>query len=168
MNIVCFGDYANVVTVHQWDALENACHQSTNPIRASKHLRRSHPESDQSWTRINANYINLYISRRFSLKTKFAVIWVKRRQKASFLSPKSSKITVTKKKERRKRKSEEKKKNNGCTISFYNSYFGDDFWPKENCWTQKVHLAITLSKIRIADYNCTRNSNIFKNISLSN
>ena len=110
MNIVCFGDYANVVTVHQWDALENACHQSTNPIRASKHLRRSHPESDQSWTRINANYINLYISRRFSLKTKFAVNRVKRRQKASFLSPKSSKITVTKKKERRKKKSEEKKK----------------------------------------------------------
>ena len=70
-------------------------------------------------------------------------------------------------KEKKKERGEEKK-NNGCTISFYNSYFGDGFWPKENCWTQKVHLAITLSKIRIADYNCTRNSNIFKNISLSN
>ena len=33
---------------------------------------------------------------------------MKRRQKAGFLSPRSSKITVTKEKERRKRKSEEK------------------------------------------------------------
>ena len=40
--------------------------------------------------------------------TKFAVIWVKRRQKARFLNPRSFKITVTKEKERRKRKSEEK------------------------------------------------------------
>ena len=42
--------------------------------------------------------------------TKFAVIWVKKRQKAGFLSPRSSKITVTKEKASRKRKSEEKKK----------------------------------------------------------
>ena len=41
--------------------------------------------------------------------TKFAVIWVKRRQKAHFLSPRSSKITVAKEKERKERKSEEKK-----------------------------------------------------------
>ena len=32
---------------------------------------------------------------------------------------------------------------------YYNSYFGDRFWPKKNCWTQKVYLAITLSKIRL-------------------
>ena len=138
-----------------------------------------------------------------NLLTKFAVIWVKRRQKAGFLSPRSSKITVTKEKERRKRKGEEKerrrrKKSNGCTISFYNSYFGvfgrqqeyntiiwrdttlfdseDDYCTgcgnvshcqqqqsysglhspgrsnlsqKKNCWTQEVHLVITLSKIRL-------------------
>ena len=42
--------------------------------------------------------------------TKFAVIWVKKRQKAGFLSPRSSKIIVTKEKASRKRKSEEKKK----------------------------------------------------------
>ena len=42
--------------------------------------------------------------------TKFAVIWVKRRQKAGFLSPRSSKITLTKEKEGRKRKSEEKER----------------------------------------------------------
>ena len=35
---------------------------------------------------------------------------MERRQKAGFLSPKSSKITVTKKKERRKRKNEGKEK----------------------------------------------------------
>ena len=34
---------------------------------------------------------------------------------------------------------EETKKRNGCTLSFYNSYFGD----------KKVHSAITLSKIRL-------------------
>ena len=71
---------------------------------------------------------------------------MKRRQKAGFLSPRSSKIIVTKEKERRKRKIEEKeirrrKKSNGCTLSFYNKT------EQKNCRTQKVHLAITLSKI---------------------
>ena len=42
--------------------------------------------------------------------TKFAVIWVKRCQKARLSSPRSSKITVPKEKERRKRKSEKKEK----------------------------------------------------------
>ena len=75
--------------------------------------------------------------------TKISVVWVKRRQKACFLSPRSSKIIVTKRKERRKRKSEEKerrrwKKSNGCTLSFYNSYFGDSFWLEKNCSMQKV------------------------------
>ena len=73
---------------------------------------------------------------------------MKRRQKAGFLSPRSSKIIVTKEKERRKRKIEEKeirrrKKSNGCTLSFYNKT------EQKNCWTQKVYLAITLSKIRL-------------------
>jgi len=54
----------------------------------------------------------------------------KRRQKAAFLEPISSKITLTKKKERRKRKSEEeerrrKKESNGFTLTFYNGYFGE-------------------------------------------
>ena len=61
---------------------------------------------------------------------------MKRRQKAGFSNPRSFKITVTKEKERRKRKSEEKerrrrKKSNGYTFSYYNSYFGDSFWPKK-------------------------------------
>ena len=57
--------------------------------------------------------------------TKFAVIWVKRRQKAGFLAPISSKLTLTREKNRRKRKSKEeerrrREKSNGCTLSFYN------------------------------------------------
>ena len=69
-----------------------------------------------------------------TILTKFAVVWVKRRQ--SFLSPRSFKITVTKEKERRTRESEEKERgkreqSNGCTLSFYNSYFGDSFWHKK-------------------------------------
>ena len=62
---------------------------------------------------------------------KFAVMSEKASK--SFLSPRSSKITVTKEKERKKRESEEKErrrreKSNGCTLSFYNSYF---FLPKK-------------------------------------
>ena len=29
------------------------------------------------------------------------------------------------------------------------SYFGDSFWPKKSCWSEKVHLALTFSKIRL-------------------
>ena len=89
--------------------------------------------------------------------TKFAVIWVKRCQKAGFLSLRSSKITVKKEKERRKRKSEENKrrkreKHNGCTLCFYNSYvLWRWFLARKNCWTQKVHFTIMLSKIRPED-----------------
>ena len=55
-------------------------------------------------------------------------------------------------KERKKRKSQEeewrrREKNNGCTLGFYNGYFGDRFWPKINCWAEEVYLAITFSKI---------------------
>ena len=35
------------------------------------------------------------------------------------------------KEEERGEGKEEKKKSNGCTLSFYNSYFGDSFWPKK-------------------------------------
>ena len=68
------------------------------------------------------------------------------------MEPISSKITLTKKKERRKRKSEEeerrrRKTSNGFTLTFYNGFFGD--WPEKNCWTQKVHLVVTFSKIRL-------------------
>ena len=49
--------------------------------------------------------------------TKFAVIWVKKRQKARFSSP-SSKIIVTKEKGKEKERGEGKD-------SFYNSYFGE-------------------------------------------
>ena len=57
----------------------------------------------------------------------------------------------------RKRDSEEEKggeekKSNGCTLNFYNGYFGDRFWPKKlNCWTQKDHLAIRFQK---SGYSC--------------
>ena len=58
-----------------------------------------------------------------------------------------------KKKERREGKKEKKQKSKGCTLSFYNSYFGDSFWPKKkNCWMQKANMAIPLSKIRLELY----------------
>ena len=90
---------------------------------------------------LGCKYVCMYVCLADFLKTnltKFAVIWVKRHQKACFLSLRSSKITVKKEKERRKRKSEEKKRkkrekhNYGlCTLSFCNSYFSDTFWPKK-------------------------------------
>ena len=56
--------------------------------------------------------------------------------KGRFLGPISSKITLTRERERRTRKSEEeemrrREKSNGCTLSFYNGYFEDRFWPKK-------------------------------------
>ena len=31
-----------------------------------------------------------------------------------------------------------KERSNGCTLSFYNGYFGW-FWTKKKCWTEKIH-----------------------------
>ena len=45
--------------------------------------------------------------------------------------------------EERKRR----EKSNGCTLGFCNGSFEDSFCPKKNCLTQKVRLAVTLSKI---------------------
>ena len=82
---------------------------------------------------------------------------MKRRQKAGFLSPISSKITVTKEKEEKEKERATGRSRRRREIkqwlhsSFYNSYFGV-FCPKKQvkkeCLTQKVHLAIKFSKIR--------------------
>ena len=70
-------------------------------------------------------------------------------QKTGFLSPVSSKITLTKEKQRRERESEEeerrrREKSNGCTLSFYNGYFEIffyngyfEFLAEKNYWTEK-------------------------------
>ena len=55
--------------------------------------------------------------------TKFSVMWVKRRQRACFLSPRSSKITVMKGKERIKRKSEEKERRRWKKKQWLYSFF---------------------------------------------
>ena len=75
--------------------------------------------------------------------TKFVVTsGVKRHQKAGFLSPRSSKITVTKEKDMRKRKSGEKErrrreKSNGCTIIVFVIATLILFLAEKDCWTQK-------------------------------
>ena len=65
---------------------------------------------------------------------------MKKRQKTGFLSPKE--------KERRKRKIEEKeirrRKKAMVALLVFTIKLN-----KKTCWTQKVHLAITLSKIRL-------------------
>ena len=57
-----------------------------------------------------------------------------------------------KKKERGGRKEEKRKKEMVPLLVFYNGYFGDSFWPKKGYWTEKVHLAVTFSKIRLDIY----------------
>ena len=81
--------------------------------------------------------------------TKLAVIREKSRQKAGSLSPRSSKITVTKKKERRKRKSQEKERRRRKKAMAALLVFIMATLAGKNCRTQKVHLAITFSKIRL-------------------
>ena len=78
---------------------------------------------------------------------------MKRRQKAGFVKPDKLQNHSNEGKGKEKNKErgegkEEKKKSNGCTLSCYNGYFGDTLAEK-NCWTEKVHLAITFSKIRL-------------------
>ena len=75
--------------------------------------------------RISARPSNiLYISNRFfEHQLNKICSYLSEKASKSFLSPRSSKITITKEKERRKRKSEEKErrrreKSNGCTLSF--------------------------------------------------
>ena len=121
----------------------------------------------------NYNY-RIYLTDflKTNLLKKFAVIWVKRRQKVGFSSPRSSKITVTKKKERTRRKSEEKRKKAMVALLVFviatleivfgrkklqprprhTHFLREKPWGRgwKNCWTQKlVHLAITFSKIRV-------------------
>ena len=81
---------------------------------------------------------------------------MKKRQKAGVFNPRSSKIIVTKEKERRKRKSEEKerrrKKKAIAALLVSITATLEIIFGQKNCSTQKVHLAITLSKIRLDIY----------------
>ena len=54
-----------------------------------------------------------------------------------------------KRKSQGKKGGEEKKKNNGCTLSFYNGRFGEFLAEKKSGWTQRAHLLVTFSKIRL-------------------
>ena len=93
--------------------------------------------------RLAVIYIYIYVANFLKTNlTKFVVIWVRRRQRLVFPSPRSSKVTVTKEKERREKKAKRRKggeeKSNACTPSFYkkkpchaNGPFGDIWitWP---------------------------------------
>ena len=71
--------------------------------------------------------------------TKFTVIWGKRNQKTGVLGP----LRFKRRERRARRKKVEGRKSNGCTLSFYlNGHFG--LCQKKKCWTQNVHLAVTL------------------------
>ena len=106
-------------------------------------------------------YISTNISSRF-FKTnlsKCAVVWVKKRQKGRFrktekLQNHSNEEKGSKgEKERARRWKGEEKKGNGCTLSFIMATL-EIVFGRKNCWTQKVNLARTLSKIRLDTYIC--------------
>ena len=61
----------------------------------------------------------------------------------------SSKISLTKEKERRKRKSEAREGNGREQKKAMVALLVFIMATLENCWTQKVHLAVTFSKIRL-------------------
>lgn len=79
----------------------------------------------QRWVQI-CQLLQLYLNDFLKTNlTKYAVIIVKRRQNAGFLSPRSSKITVMKEKAGKEQKKDQqgeekegKGKRNGCTLSF--------------------------------------------------
>ena len=81
---------------------------------------------------------------------KYADISVKRRQKAEAFWDRQLQNHTNegkgkqKKKERGGRKEEKRKSN-----FFYNGYFIDISVGGKHCWTQKVHLAVRFSKIRL-------------------
>ena len=84
---------------------------------------------------------------------------MKRRQKAGFLSPRSSKIIVTKEEERRKRKrksdDEERRSRKKAMVALlvFRIATSEIVFGRKNYRTQKVHLEITLSKIRLDIYD---------------
>ena len=49
---------------------------------------------------------------------------------------------------RRRKRGEEKKAMVALLLFFQDGYFGEKFLAEKNCWTQKVYLAITLSRIQ--------------------
>ena len=102
------------------------------------------------------SYLHTYIHLTDFLKTnltQFTVICVKRRQRAGFFSPISSKIIVTKvktgeKEGARRRKGGEEKKTMVALLVFIMATLRV-FLAERNCSTQKVHLVATLSKIQL-------------------
>ena len=66
--------------------------------------------------------------------TKFAVICLSEKaSKGMFLTAREAKKSRNSEdKEKRRRE-----KSNGCTLSFYNSHFGEQFLAEKNCSTQK-------------------------------
>ena len=46
-----------------------------------------------------------------------------------------------------KQRTKEKKETMVANFSFYNGYFGENFWPKKYCLTEDVHLALTFPKL---------------------
>ena len=78
---------------------------------------------------------------------EFPVISVKRRQKTGFLGWISSKITLAKEK-RKEKKKKKRKKTVFALLVFITAALAKKKNIK-NCRSEKVHLAVTFSKIRI-------------------
>ena len=69
------------------------------------------------------------------------------------MGPINSKITLTRK--RKKEKETERRKKGGVekkamvALLVFMMATLEIFWPEKNCWTQKIYLTVTFSKIRL-------------------
>ena len=93
-------------------------------------------------------YISKRVLKRIFLKTnltKFAFF-----SSESFLSPRSSKITVTKEMEKERRR---RGKSNGCTLSFHNDYLGDNVFKNPAGY----HILLSLPTVVTVDENHVNN-----------
>ena len=114
------------------------------------------------------------MSSRFFENQPYAICshFSEKASKGTFLKPEKLQNHSNKGKEKEKKKEqgegkEEKKKSNGCTLSFYNGYFGDSFCLKITVGGKKVYLAIMLSKIQLHAYVCVYMLYVYHHICLN-
>ena len=97
--------------------------------------------------RLAVIYIYIYIANFLKTNlTKFVVIWVKRRQRLVFSSPRSSKVTVTKEKERReKKKRREGKEGKKKAMPALPVFIKKTVSRKWSIWRYMNHVTVCLS-----------------------
>ena len=106
--------------------------------------------------RLSERYFLLFISSLFFGKesTEICRLLSEKGPSGRFFAPDKLKNHTNERKRNEKQKERggrKEEKSNGYTLIFYISYFGGRFWPRKNCLTKDVYLAVvyvTFLKIR--------------------